>query len=232
MKMLSLILAVSLAVPNVLLAAESPFSRAKLTAAMAGEARDAAAASTSTAPTSWKKVVRLEVGTLVRVIADGQPDRLVHFVRADENEVVGLDLTGLPKRVVSFLVDVLGSAPAVFAPDSKHESQRGPLRVSRDGVFVSGEKVADIRERTVREPRGVVAEVSFAGHGTRKSQLRGGLTLIAIGAAVTLGTAYATCKCGEGAAFNPASILIFMGAGMASKADRMEPDGRTIIYRR
>ena len=106
----------------------------------------------------WKRARRLEPGTRVTVtIAGGAPVER-YFVLVDSVELVVLNLGApdLPKRQ---LLNMAIDNPAWMAATSRTTYKDNNIRVGPDGVFVKGQKVADLSAVVERHPLATVTSL-------------------------------------------------------------------------
>jgi hypothetical protein len=107
---------------------------------------------------AWKRVQRLDPGVRVKVTVDGAAAVERYFVKADEAELIVMNLTvaNLPKRQ---LLDMAVENPAWIAATSKTTYRDNNLRIGPDGLFVRNQKLADLAQVVERIPRDRVTAV-------------------------------------------------------------------------
>ena len=110
-------------------------------------------------PVEWEKVKKLPPGTeVVLTVAGGQPTK-VHLVFADDARLLTLKDPGprLSKGVEQFL---FRAGPYWHDIVERGGTYRGgTLRVSQDGLFDGGTKLADLTDLVQQTPRAEVVEV-------------------------------------------------------------------------
>ena len=122
----------------------------------------------------WSSVRALAPGTQIVITLKGSPriSRLV--VVADESELVLVNMTSpsLSQTTTGALIDMLVRHPEHFAgPPVPGRLESGDVSVGRDGLFVSGRKVAEFDQLVERVSRTNVAEITrprprrSTGHG-------------------------------------------------------------------
>jgi hypothetical protein len=112
----------------------------------------------------WAYVAAIAPGTKVAVSAvglGGQDSQ--YFISATDRELTLLALANadLPTSARKFVIKLAGTHPDIFlAPQRWIEYGDGSSRVTPDGVFVRGHKVADLSDITRTLRAGDVAQVS------------------------------------------------------------------------
>ena len=114
------------------------------------------------AGSDWQRVVAIKATTTIRLIAVGDAQVEREFVSADEGEmtVLNLSLPSLPGRVKRVLKDTATRNPERFEPAHLPLEVGDDFRMSPDGVFLSGRRVAATEDVVIRVPRDRVIEVS------------------------------------------------------------------------
>jgi hypothetical protein len=162
-----------------LAAQENKEQPGRLAAAITREAVRLAAAEQSQLPDDWPRVRQLAAGGEILLTASGSQPLARYYVRADDHELTVLDLSRptLPPDARRVLLDTLSHHPEVFgaAPQVRSEVRVGP-----DGVFVAGQKVAELQEVLQRIARSDVLEIAIPTRTTRGS-LRGAVEFAALG---------------------------------------------------
>jgi hypothetical protein len=107
---------------------------------------------------TWKRVQRLDPGARVKITVGGTVVER-YFVRADDNELIVLNLSAanLPKRQ---LLNMAVDNPAWVAGTSKTTYRDNNLRIGPEGVFVKDQKVAELAQVVERIPRDRVTLVA------------------------------------------------------------------------
>jgi hypothetical protein len=107
---------------------------------------------------TWKRVQRLDPGARVKVTVGGAAAVERYFVKADEAELIVLNLTAanLPKRQ---LLNMAVENPAWIAGTSKTTYRDSNLRIGPDGLFVKNQKLADLAQVVEHIPRDRVTSV-------------------------------------------------------------------------
>jgi hypothetical protein len=150
-----------------------------LAAAIIREAVRLAAAEQSQRPDDWPRVRRLAAGGEILVTTSASQSLARYYVQADDDELTVLNLSRptLSPDARRVLLDTLSHHPEVFGPVPQVRSQ---VQVGPDGVFVAGQKVAELQEVLQRIARGDVLEIAIPTRTTRGS-LRGAVEFAALG---------------------------------------------------
>lgn len=118
--------------------------------------------SDNAARSDWRKVVAIKATTTIRLIVVGDAPAEREFVSANDAgmTVVNLSLPSLPGRVKRVLKDTATKNPERFDPAHAPLEVGDDFRMSPDGVFLSGRRVAATEDVVIRIPRDRVVEVS------------------------------------------------------------------------
>jgi hypothetical protein len=124
-----------------------------------GQGSDAA---DNAARSNWQNVVAIKATTTIRLIAVGDAQVEREFVSANGAgmTVLNLSLPSLPGRAKHVLTDTAKKHPERFDPAHASLEVGDDFRMSPDGVFLSGRRVAATEDVVIRIPRDRVVEVS------------------------------------------------------------------------
>ena len=114
------------------------------------------------AGSNWQSVVAIKATTTIRLIAVGDAQVEREFVSANDAgmTVLNLSLPALPGRVKRVVKDTATKNPERFEPAHLPLEVGDDFRMSPDGVFLSGRRVAATEDVVIRIPRDRVVEVS------------------------------------------------------------------------
>jgi hypothetical protein len=145
-------------------AQEKIASARPLAEAVAREAARLTGASRPPDDSAWSRVRELEPGIEIAVTMKGSPPRQQHFLAGDESSLTVLNAAAMDisSSVKQVLVDTASDHPIYFvlAQQGKTFPLDGDVRLTREGIFVGDQKVADLEQIVVQTARASVAEIS------------------------------------------------------------------------
>ena len=110
----------------------------------------------------WSRVSRLKPGDELIVVLKGSDEAVRHFVSADDHVVRVLNLadSAMPAATGRALREIASQSPQDFENAARGGTFiRDGLRLSSDGVFAGGHKVADLQQVVETRPRADILEV-------------------------------------------------------------------------
>lgn len=137
-------------------------------------------------PIDWEKLPTLVPGSEIVVWFTGDGVHKVRLLFADEKMLVTMrpDAPKLPGRAEKLLYRVGTGWPGLAEAGGSFED--GRLRVSGDGIFDDGKKLADLAAVVQRSSRAEVREITAPpGHTSRNVKI-GVAVAVAVGALVAL----------------------------------------------
>jgi hypothetical protein len=145
-------------------------------------------------PASWARVRQLAASAEIAVQMRGGPPGQRHFVSADENALLVLNLTDpvLPPAASRTLRSMAARAPQnVVSVMTGGALAENDVRIGRDGLFVSNRRVADLDDILERIAASDVVEIRgpVVARGSVLGAIIGGWLGFSIGAVPALGGA-------------------------------------------
>src|SRR5688572_20852769 len=135
-----------------------------LAEAVMREAARFSGAAAQPADSAWSRVRELEPGTELAVTFKGSPPSQQHFLAGDESSLTVLNAAAkeISASVKQVLIDTASDHPIYFvlAQQGKTFTLDDGVSLTREGVFVGGQKVADLEQVVVQAARASVAEIS------------------------------------------------------------------------
>jgi hypothetical protein len=177
---------------------------------------------------NWSRVGQLAPAAEVAVTTRGSQPRRLHFIVADEFDLIVLNLTqpGLPPGSTRVLRDMASEHPEYFVAVQKSGTfAQDNVRIGRDGLFVADRRIADLEQVVESIARKDVSEIRgpVVARGSVLGAVLGGWLGFAVGAVPTLGGTP------EGIAWLVLTGSVSVGAFLGHHWSSHETDG--IVYR-
>ena len=137
-------------------------------------------------PVAWAKIQTLKAGSTIFVTTGGGKTTKAQLLFADETTLFTMrsESAALPPRIKVFLQNVGAEWPAVARGEKDHDW--GDLRVSKDGVFGSDEKLCSLAEVIQLTSRRDVTEIARPRSHRAAWIVLGVVGLLLLGAAIGL----------------------------------------------
>lgn len=187
--------------------------------------REAARFATSAQPqpgdSEWSRVRELDPGAEIAVTVKGSPPGQRYFIAADGSSLTVLNVaeSDISAAVKQVLVDTASDHPIYFvlAQQDKTFLLSGNVRLTREGIFVGDQRVAELERLVVHISRAIIAEISVRERRFGKTigwgaAIGGGAGFVA---GLVAGTRY--CRTRNCDNFPPFAIGLFyspIGAGI------------------
>lgn len=126
----------------------------------------AASAGPSSAPTTWTRVERLRPAEKIRVVAEGEVDRMVRYADLTPSDLVVIASDALPDKASDLLLDLVRNGQPYMPATASSGIIYKQLEVRLSGVFLDGTRVADLDRIILRIPRNAIIRVARPVRGS------------------------------------------------------------------
>jgi len=109
---------------------------------------------------NWSRVRAIVAGSRISASYVGRRQEHQYFVAATDETLTVLTPERLPRAARKVLVEIAEGEPGFFSPNKWTEITRGATRVTPDGIWVKGHRVAALQDVVATIERGDVYEVS------------------------------------------------------------------------
>ncbi len=193
------------------------------------------ASSAAATSSSWDRLAGLAVGRDVSVAIGDEPAKPRQFLAVDASRLTVLDLSALPSDARRAILQIAREDADVLGANSTQIVERGGVRLTRDALFVRGQKLRDRADLVEVLPRESVREVSVASRDQRAEMYVAAGVLFGAAIAVNAYASAKQCGCGD-AVFTKTGLGLSLGGVVAlvsaAHTPRQPKGARSILYRR